>query len=249
MIQYASGENNALPNETLAEIKKLNDMEYSYDIIVVGELAEFSFIIYNTTYAREELYIDSYYYSITFIGEERREERLSIVELPINETTYHGKLKMENLERKGNYLVCVFFLKNQTDLVGSSRFCYVVSIANTCNLYLREEQFGDRHVFVILAFATVLLLITVLFTCIRDYIYRPRTIEALLKTLPEHHATDLETLAPRADDRRRRRTQPALNKRLREDSVLTISYDHNPDDEYMNYHNTYENASLDMVPE
>jgi len=249
IIQYVSGSDDTLSNETLAEIRKLNEMEYSQESIVTDQEAEFRFIISNTTYARDELGIDSYYYSITFIDEERYEERMPIQNLPTNETTYHGILKMKGLEEEENYLICVFFLKNnQTDLIVSSRFCDVVSVSGNCKLEPAEKTFEGSHIFVILGFAVFLLTATVLFTCIRDYVYRPRTIEALLKTLPEHHAINLENLAPTADGRRRRRTQQELDNRLREDSVLTVNYDPDADHEYAIYHG-HDNMSLDTLPE
>jgi hypothetical protein len=245
IIQCVFGNLNFLSNETLRE---LNEMKYYHESIVIGEEAEFIFTIFNTNYTRNILDIDSYYFATTFIEEERHEVRSDIVPIPTNETKYHGKLIMEGLEEKGNYLVCVFFLTNKTELIASSRFCHVVSVSGNCDLEPAEKQFTDLHIFVILGFASVLLTATVLFTCIRAYIYRPRTTEALLRTFPGHHVQRLEVLAHMADNRRRRRTQQALSNHLRTESVYSIDYDPIVDHVYTNYHR-YDNASLDTVPE
>ena len=164
-----------------------------------------------------------------------------------NEITQHDKLMMKNLEEEGNYLICVFFL-NQSTVIGSSRFCHVISVSGNCELEEGEKTFTNRHIYILLIFVFVLLVATVIFTCVRTYINRPRTIEALFETFPEHHTENLKTLAPDADNRRRRRTQPALNNRLREDSVLSVIYEPNGDGDYHNYHGT-DNLSLDTVPE
>lgn len=247
MIQYIYAETDSLTNETLKEIHQINTMEYSHEIIITGREAEFKFTIHDTNYAYEVFNIDSYYYSITFQGEEYHEDRVAIENISNHDTEYHGQLKMTDLEEEGNYLICIIFL-NRTIKIVSSRFCHVVSIPGNCNLEPTEKTFNDRHVIVVVSCGAFLLVTTVLFTCIRDYVYRPRTIEALLKTLPEHHAQNLETLAPTADERRRRRTQPALNNRLREASVLTIEYDPNADHDFYNYHG-HDNASLEIVAE
>lgn len=248
MIQCILADRELLTNETLAEIDKINEMEYSYEIIINGHEAKFIFTVHNTTYAKEKLGIDSYYYSITFAGEEHHEEREPIANLSTHEIEYQGTLTMLELEEEeGNYLICVIFL-NGTTIIASSRFCHVVSVSGSCSLEPTVKTFNDRHILVVLAFVFVILTITVVFTCIRDYVYRPHTIEAILKTLPEHHAQNLETLAPTADERRRRRTQPALTNRLREASVLTIEYDPNADLDFHNYHG-HDNVSLEILDE
>lgn len=243
-IQSISGEYDFLSDEALHQ---LNEMKYSQESIVYAEEAEFHFIIFDTNYSRNVLGIDSYYFSITFIDEEPREVRLEKETIPNNTMEYRGLLKMENLEEGGNYLVCVFFL-NQTNLIGSSRFCYVVSVGNKCQLEISEGTFDAIYLYILLGFVGVLLIIIVVFSRIRGYVYRPRTIEDYLKVFPEHHRVRLEDLAPTADERRRRRTQPALDKRLREDSVHVINYDPNTDHDYHNYHGI-DNASLDTLTE
>ena len=234
----------AQSNETL---RYLNEMKYSQESRVYGEEAEFRFTLFNTSYARNVLGIDSYYFSITYVSEDPREERLPPMEISTNTTEYQGVLKMESLEEGANYFVCVFFL-NQTNLIGSSRFCYVVSVSNRCQLVESERAFDSRYIYVLLGFVGVLLIMTVVFSYIRRYVYRPKTIEDYLQIVPEHHRSHLENLAPTADERRRRRTQAALDKRLREDSVPAISYQHNPDENYYNYHGI-DNASFETINE
>jgi len=243
-IQCVFGNWNFISNVTL---RQLNEMKYYHENTVTGEEAEFIFTIFDTNYARNRLGIDSYYFATTFVEEERHEVRSEIVSIP-NTTEYHGKLIMENLEEKGNYLVCVFFLRNKTELIASSRFCHVVSVSYNCDLEPAEKQFGGLHAFVILGFVVLLLIGTVLFTCIRTYIYRPRTTEALLKTFPDHHVQRLEILAHMADNRRRRRTQQALSNHLRTESVYSIEYDPIVDHVYSSYHR-YDNELLDTLPE
>lgn len=140
-----------------------------------------------------------------------------------------------------------FFL-NQTNLIGSSRFCYVVSVSNKCQLKISERTFDARYIYILLGLLGFFLIVIVVFSRIRRYVYRPRTIEDYLKSFPEHHRERLEVLAPNADERRRRRTQPALDKRLREDSVHVINYDPNIDHDYYNYYGI-DNASLETLTE
>jgi hypothetical protein len=237
-----------LSNETLLEMENLNGLPYSHESEVTGLEAVFRFKISDTNYAVNELNIVSYYFSTTFIGEEHHEKRTPLGNITNDEINYHGELKMINLEEEANYLVCVFFINSSGHLIGSSRFCYIVSVSGDCRLEEANATFGNRQVYVLLPLVAFILVFTVLFSCIRDYIRRPRTIEAILKTLPQHHATRLESLAPDADQRRRRRTEPTLNNRLRQDSVLTIDYNHNADDEYYNYHGI-DNASLGTIQE
>jgi len=238
-----------LSNETLLEMEKFNGLPYSQESEVTGLRAVFRFKISNTTYAVDELNIVSYYFSTTFIGEEHHEKRTPLSNITNNEINYHGELKMINLEEEANYLVCVFFINSSGHVIGSSRFCYIVSVSDDCQLKEANATFDNRQVYVLLPFVALILVFAVVFSCIRDYVYRPRTIEDILKTLPEHHATRLASLAPEADQRRRRQTQAELNNRLREDSVLTINYDpNNTDNDYHNYHGI-DNVSLDMIPE
>ncbi|UJR22232.1 hypothetical protein I4U23_025295 [Adineta vaga] len=224
--------------DDLLESSRINELKYSHEGKVTGQRAIFTFHISNST-AKHELGIDSYYFSVTFIGEEFHEKRISIVSIPINESVYVGKLNMVGLEEEeGNYVVCVIFRNNVTNYsIASSRFCHVISVKDRCLLEAPSDMFHNRQIFVLLPFVVIILVMAFLFSCIRDYIYRPRTIDAILKSLPQHHATNLEELAPFADSRRHRQTQPALNKRLREDSVDSINYDPNGDRRYSAYHN------------
>ena len=248
IIQYVAGETDLLSNETSLEIEKLNALEYDYDIEVIGHQAEFGFTIFNTNYAINELNIDSYYYSITFIDEQQHEERTALVDLPISHTEYHGRLKMKNLEHR-NYLICVFFLKNnRTDLIGSSRFCSVVSISGQCRLETTEVILSHAPTFFLIILVIALLAIIILFSWIRDYVYRPRTIQAILKTLPEDHARDLENLADAVNQRRRRRINPDLQNRIYISSASTDEYDIYGDREYCHYHE-YNNGSSDTPNE
>jgi hypothetical protein len=244
LIQSISAQNDFLSNETL---HYLNELKYSQESKIRGDDAEFRFTVFNTSYARNVLGIDSYYFSITYVSEESREVRLPPMELSTNTTKYQGILKMESLEEDANYFVCVFFL-NQTNLIGSSRFCYVVSVSNRCQLVEAERSFDAIYIYILLGFVGVLLAIIVIFSTIRRFVYRPRTIEDYLNIVPQHHREYLENLAPSADDRRRRRTQADLDKRLREDSVPAISYNHNPDQNYYNYHGI-DNASFETLTE
>jgi hypothetical protein len=248
IIPHVSTKTDGLSNETLHEIELLNDLKYSHESKIIGHNATFTFKIYNTTYARDILGITLYYISITFIDEERHEERTNLTDLSTEEIEYHGDLIMAHLDEEGNYLICVFFLNDSLDLIGSSRFCHVISVAETCELKVADNTISNRHIYVLLIFVVVILLTAVIFSVIRDYVYRPRTIDALLKTLPTHHAHNLENLAGDADTRRRRRTQPTLNNRLREDSVLAVEYDPNADHDYHNYHG-HDNLSLDTLTE
>ena len=251
IIPYVFGQQEEfLANETLAEIKFINDLPYTHKSEVMGTRAEFIFNISNITYATDVLNIDSYYYSITYIDSKMHEQRANISDLTDDEVenTHRGVLQMSNLEEHGNYLVCIIFLSNGTQIIASSRFCDVISVHGDCNLHVDDGTFTDGQVYVLLGFVFVILVFTIVFTCIRDFVYRPRTIEALLKTLPQHHAQKLETLAPSADDRRRRRTEAALNTRLRDDSVFSVTFSPNADEDYHNYHGI-DNASLDILDE
>jgi hypothetical protein len=246
IIQHTSGSENDLLNSTLPEIRLINELEYEHESKIIGLNAEFSFTIHNTTYARDVLGIDSYYFSITFINEQRHEQRINTTLLD-DEEPFYGQLNMKNLEEEDNYLICVFFL-NDTQLIGSSRFCHVVSVSDNCKLETAEGTFTNRTVYVLLIFVVVILLATFIFTCIRAYVYRPKTIEAILETLPDHQRQNLEKLAPTADERRRRRTQVDLDNRLREDSVLSINYQPDTDADFRNYY-AQDNVSLDIVHE
>ncbi|CAF4661672.1 unnamed protein product [Rotaria sp. Silwood2] len=177
---------------------------------------------------QKELNIDSYYFSITFISEEYHEERTKIVGLQGNQTKYTAQLKMQHLEAEGNYLICVFFLRNnQTNVIGSSRFCHVVSISDSCQLDKLEISFTNQPVYLLLILVVVLLVIVVVFTYILRCIYRPRNFEELLKTLPEHHAHDLTHLGDTGRQRRNETTQ--FNNRQSVDSVSTMELDANDD--------------------
>ena len=132
LLRSISGENSFLSNETLHE---LNEMKYSHESRVMVDEAEFTFTISNVTYAKDVLGIDSYYFSLTFIGEERREQRLAVESLPENVTEYHGVLKMENLEEGGNY----FILHHVSQSNQSDCFQSILS----CRFGFRQMQFGD----------------------------------------------------------------------------------------------------------
>ncbi|CAF0748935.1 unnamed protein product [Adineta ricciae] len=225
----------------------INELRYSHEGIVTGQKATFRFKIVNST-AKQELAIDSYCFSTTFIGEEFHEKRTDFDEIPTSESEYHGALKMTGLEEEeGNYLVCVIFRNSSGHAISSSRFCHVISVNDRCTLEPPKGEFHDGRIFILLPFVVFIWLAAFLFSCIRDYVYRPRTIDAILKSLPKHHADNLEQLAPDAEKRRRRSTQPALGKRLREDSVLSLSCDPS-DKDYFNYHVT-NNGPLQTVAE
>ncbi|CAF0757446.1 unnamed protein product [Adineta ricciae] len=225
----------------------INELQYSHEGTVTGQKATFHFKIVNST-AKQELAIDSYCFSTTFIGEEFHEKRTDFDEIPTNESEYHGSLKMTGLEEEeGNYLVCVIFRNSSGHAISSSRFCHVISVNDQCTLEPPKGEFHDRRILILLPFVIFILLAAFLFSCIRDYVYRPRTIDAILKSLPQHHAINLEQLAPDADRRRRRRTQPELDKRLRDDSVHSLTYDPS-DKNYFNYHEM-DNGSLHTVAE
>ncbi|CAF1041893.1 unnamed protein product [Rotaria sordida] len=247
IIQYISAETDLKSNETRLEIEKLNALKYEHHSKIFGLQAEFSFKILNITYAIYELNIDSYYFSITFIDEEHHEERTEIEDLPNNETNYHGQLNLKNLDAEGNYLICVFFLtNNQTNLIGSSRFCHVVSISDSCQLEQLEISFTNQPVYILLILVVVLLVIVVIVTYVRRCIYRPRNFEERLKTLPEHHANDLTQLAGLS--RRRNRELTTSHDRLRGESISTIGSVPYDDHEPVNY-NGYDNRSLTTLTE
>ena len=229
----------------------LNDLSYEYHSEVTGEEAEFSFTLKNVSHIMRYFQIDSYYFSISFNEKERREVRMETVALPSNATDYTGELRMERLEEHGNYFVCVFFLgQNGKTLIGSSRFCHVISISGKCNLGESVETFDNRHAMIVGIIVVLFFLFVAIVSAVRKYIYRPKKIEAILKTLPQHHADNLEQLAGAIGVRRQRRPQPALGKRLREDSLPTLDYDPNVDrdHEFYNYH-AYDNMSLDTLDE
>ena len=113
---------------------------------------------------------------------------------------------------------------------------------------ISQRTFNNQHAIVLLGGAGLLLIIIVIVTTIRGYVYRPRTIEDHLKLFPDDRRHKLEALATTADERRRRRTQPALSDRLREDSVQTVNYEANTDNEYNNYYGI-DNASMDTLTE
>ncbi|CAF1368871.1 unnamed protein product [Rotaria sp. Silwood1] len=248
IIQHILAETDLKSNETLLEVRKLNALPYEHNSKVIGLDAEFNFNMTNITYAMKELNIDSYYISITFIDDEQNEERTAIIDLPNNGTTYYyGQLKMENLEDEGNYLICVFFYNNnRTNLIGSSRFCHVVSVSDSCQLEQLKISFTNQPVYILLILVVVLLVAVVIFSNIRRCIYRPRNFEEKLATLPEHHARDLTDL--RGLSRRQKYAATALQNRLRADSISTIGEDSNIDQEYFNYHG-YDNKSLNTLTE
>lgn len=243
-LQSISGERYFYSNETH---HFLNELEYSHEITIRNEDAEFTFTLSNTTHARKVLGIDSYYLSITFIDKEYHEQQLPIVVIDTNATEYHGRLEMMHLEEEGNYLVCVFFL-NQSLVISSSRFCHVVSVAGTCSLEIPEEIFNNRHAIILVGAALVLLIIIIVVSCIKGYINRPRTIEDHMKNFTQSHNEKLEAMATIGDGRRRRQPQQALGERFREDSVETIENQENIDDQFYNYHGI-DNASFSTVPE
>jgi hypothetical protein len=227
-----------------------NDLPYKHHSKVTGREAEFSFTLKNVSHVMRHFKIESYYYSISFNEDVRRETRMETVELRSNETSYTGILKMEGLEEHGNYFVCVFFLsQNGSNLIGSSRFCHVISISGGCSLEEEAKTFDNPHALIVGVAVVVLFLFVAIVSIVRKYVYRPKEIQAILKTLPQGHAHNLEQLAVAVDVRRQRRPQTALGKRLREDSLVTLDYDStNVDHEYYNYH-AYDNLSLDTLDE
>ncbi|CAF0929111.1 unnamed protein product [Adineta steineri] len=239
-----------LPNATVLEIQNINKLEFSREEVVLGLTATFTFKISNLNYALNELHIESYYYSITFVGEEYHEERtpLEIIPSNTNETEYHGVLKMKNLEEEGNYLICVIFINTTAHLIVSSRFCHVVSLSHDCKLEAADGTFDNQHIYVLLPFVAFMLLLVVIITRIKSFVKRPRTIEAILETLPQHHAQRLESLAPDADARRRRRTQQDINDHIRQDSVIEIQGNLGGDENFTMYYNT-DNTSLETIQE
>ena len=234
-----------LSNETQHH---LNELQYSHEITIRDDEAEFTFILFNITHAREVLGINSYFLSITFVDEEHHEQQLPIVVIESsNNSEYHGRLMMMYLEREGNYLVCVFFL-NQSSVITSSRFCHVVSVASTCDLEFSEGAFNNRHAIILVAAALLLLIIIVVVSLIKGYKNRPRTMADRLKSIHPSLTEKLEALGTLADGRRRRQTQQELIDRLQEDSLQTIESDQHIDDQYQNYHG-FHNASFSTIPE
>lgn len=229
----------------------INDLPYEHRSEVTGEEAEFSFTLKNVSHAKRYFQIDSYYYSITFNKKDRREERMETVELPSNATDYTGELKMEGLEEHGNYFVCVFFLgQNGKIPIGSSRFCHLISVSGKCNLGVSVETFNSRHAMIVGIIVVLFFLFVAIVSGVRKYIYRPKKIEAILKTLPQHHAHILEQLAGEIDVRRQRRPQTALGKRLREDSLATLDFDPTVDRDHGYYiYHAYDNLSLETLDE
>lgn len=223
-----------LSNETQHH---LNELQYSHEITIREDEAEFTFILHNVTHANESLGITSYFISITFIGEERYEEQLPMVEISSNTSEYHGRLTMMYLEEEeGNYLVCVFFL-NPSLVITSSRFCHVVSVANTCQLEVSEGTFNNRHAIILVGGALVLLIIIVIVTQIKSFKNRPRTMADRMKQFPASHTAKLQALGTMVDERRRRR-QPfphELDDHLDEDFEPTVDHDQETDDQYKKY--------------
>ena len=228
--------------------EEINAIQYHYDIDKSGDQATFTFTLKNISHASGVLQIQSFYFSITYIDENLKEVRL-----PENETILFenasGVLKMENLEEDGSYFVCVFFLTDDhAHLIASSRFCHLVTMNEGCQLEKSEKAFSNRHILILVAFSCVIFLLVVIITIIRKYIYRPRTIAAILETLPVDYAKRLTELADKVDGRRQHKPTRALGTRLREDSRITIDYDPNADHEFYKYH-SQDNASLDILPE
>lgn len=244
LMQYVASETDLNSTESMHEVKLLNGLNYEHYSRVLGLTANFNFKINNLDYARKKLNITSYYISITFIDKHHQEERTEAEDFPKNESKYHGILKMKHLENEENYLVCVFFLKDYgTNLLGSSRFCHVISVSGSCDLESIKVSFTNQPVYLLLILVVVILGLVVLVSRIRDCIYRPRTIDAILRALPEHHAQDLEGLASVANRRRQRGAKRIPNLNGRNSSVSTVEYDPNADHEFFNYHG-YDTASL-----
>ena len=236
-------------NVELEDVSPLNALDYGYRTEVISDQAVFDFTVRNVTYAMNVLDIRSYYISITFVNDNRQEERLKAVDLPRNETTYTGHLKMQKLEEKSNYLVCVFFLAgNVSRLIGSSRFCHVISVGEECLLDKTEKTFNDRHIMVLVIFAVVFFVLIVVISIVRKFIYRPRNIDALLDTLPSHHVARLRALVIDNNTSRGRQNEETLNRRIREDSVITVDFDPNGDHDFQRYHGRV-NPALDTLQE
>ena len=223
LFQWISGETSLSSIEIL---DKINDIKYSYETTVHEEDAEFTFKIENTSYPCQQLDIKHYLFSVTYINTEAHGDQTGIDSLPCDNNPYDGTLKIEGIEEHDNdFMVCVIFLSNNgTNPITSSRFCHVVSPSGSCDLTPHESTFSNQHVIILVGFVCVILLGTILFTCIRAYIYRPRSAEEILATLSEYHANDLTNLAPVADTRRRRTTAPQL-EHMREGSVAEIDFD------------------------
>ena len=236
-------------NATLEDVQRINALDYGYKTEVTSDQAEFDFTLRNVTHAVNVLDIRSYYISITFVNSNRQEERMDVVDLPRNETAFTGHLKMDKLEEKSNYLVCVFFLAGSVRrLMGSSRFCHVVSVGEQCLLEKTQRTFNDRHILVLAIFAVVFFVLIVVISFVRKYIYRPRDIDAILDTLPSHHVARLRALVVDNNTSRGRQNEETLNRRIREDSVITVDFDPNGDHEFQRYHG-YANPALDTLVE
>ncbi|CAF3165868.1 unnamed protein product [Rotaria socialis] len=247
IIQHISAQSHLTSNQTRFEVELLNRLEFEHEAKVVGHGGHYHFTIFNTSYARNVLNISSYYLSITYIDKQSREERLDTVELPPEEVHYKGTLKMEHLEAEGNYLICVLFLKNnRSGLIGSSRFCHVVSVADTCQLDELKVSFDNQPVYLLIILVVVILAAIVIFSFVRAYIYRPRTIEDYLSKLPDVHKENLQDLAGPRIISRLRHVNPALDQLLQTGSICTITSD---DENQPSNQHVYANASLDTIAE
>ncbi|CAF1589086.1 unnamed protein product [Rotaria magnacalcarata] len=243
IIQHISAQSDLTSNETRFEVEQLNRLQFEHEAKVHGHGGHYHFTILNTNYAKNVLNISSYYLSITYIDEQSLEERLDIVDFHTDEVQYSGALKMEYLEAEGNYLICVFFLKNnRSGLIGSSRFCHVVSVADTCQLEELEVSFANQPVYLLIILVVVLLAAIVIFSYIRAYMYRPRTVEDYLSKLPDIHTEYLQELGGQRIISRLRFINPALNQHLQTGSIDTIIYDDKNQP-------VYANASLDAIAE
>lgn len=236
---FVSGriENGTNHNNTL--LNPLNRLNYTHSITVFGENVEFTFVIYNMTYATQILNIKSYYFSITPAGDGYIEERLEVVELPVGNITYRGVLRMENIEEGGHYVVCIIFINDSSlsSIIASSRFCHLVSLDESCIFDESNDLFNDRLILLLVPCAVVIFGLVIIFSIIRHYVYRPREIEAILKTLPEHHAQRLKAMANDVDTRRFRRVAAAA-------VPSDVEFDIENDNDFYNYHN-YDNPSME----
>ncbi|CAF0828588.1 unnamed protein product [Didymodactylos carnosus] len=199
--------------------EKLRNMKFSHKIVVDGTKAEFSFEI-NDTYTRDDLLMEHYYFSTTFVEKNRYECRSNSSKIKAN-----GSLNMTGLAEKGNYIVCVIFVNGPYSLA-SSQFCDVVSVAENCVLKPEEHKYSNQYVYLLAIFFVILFAIVIIGTCIRDYIKRPKTIEQLLETLPEHHADKLkELISMESNDDADPRTSQS-----RELSIISLEVDNESDD-------------------
>ena len=234
-----SSENNNRSKDTIDAENALNNLDYTHKSEVKGNNAEFIFTINNMEYAIGNLSTQSYYFSITFSSPKNGEYRTDTTNFPQNQTTYNGILKMENLEDEGHYFVCVVFLSQKLSFaIASSRFCHLVSLDENCSFEESEFILNNLHVIILIPCAVFILALVVIISTIRNYVYRPRKIEAILKTLPYYHARDLENLVELPDFRRQRRNQTsAMNG-----SVSEIDND-------LPGPNGYDNLTIEMVDE